>query len=322
MGFIRKRLLGNKKRINTLRKKGQNFPLTVITGSSGFIGSQVIELFNQYKSRLLLPSSKKLDIVNTQLVEKFLSKNRPQIFINFASFTNLAEAEKQRGDKNGLTWKLNVKATENIAKTCRKHNIFLIQISTDSVFPGTAKFPGPYSEKTIPPDKLKSLGWYSYTKLKGEEKVKKSGCNFAIIRISYPFGNIHSEKDFVAKTIKYIQEEIPLFKDQYFTPTFIPDLAKTLEVIITRKRNGIYHVACQEPTTPFEFAVHLAKKLSIRSKIKSQKLKESIGEKGWVPRAKYGGLLIGQTQNTLNLKFHSWQKAADKFIYQYETQTN
>jgi len=294
----------------------------IIVGNHGFVGSAIVNSLKNRRYNLNTPSKKQLDITNLKSITHFLKASKPQILINFASFTNIEEAEKQRNDKNASAWKTNVIGAGNLAKICKKHDIFLIQISTDSIFPGTAKFPGPYLEKTVPPDKLNSLGWYSYTKLERGKSVKKSGCSFALIRISYPFGNIHSEKDFVVKTIKYVKEGVSLFKDQYFTPTFIPNLAKALKKNISRKQSGIYHVACRELTTPLEFGTYLTKKLGLKKEHKSQHLKQTDKNKGWVFRTKHGRLLTKQTQKILNLKFHSWQKALDEFIHEYETQTN
>lgn len=288
--------------------KHKNSQSITLIGSSGFVGTAVSKILIDKGQNINLPSKNQLDVTNLKSVEQFILKAKPKVLINFAAYTNINNAEKERGNKKSLVWKINAEGPKNLALLCRELNIFLIQVSTDSVFPGTKNDPGPYKENDIPHITLEPLSWYSYTKLIGEQAVVNSSAKYAIVRISYPFGNPEFPKDFLVKAIKYIKSNISFFSDQTFTPTYIPDLAKAIAIIATSREKGIYHITCTGITSPYKFALYLGKKLGLRNKIHTKNIPESF------KRSKYGGLLNQKTQQSLNLKLSSWQKAIDNCL--------
>jgi dTDP-4-dehydrorhamnose reductase len=296
-------------------KNTPSFPKTLIIGSSGFIGHGIIDRWQEMfdKDLIITPSESDLNILDSDSIQKFISENNPKIIINLAAITNLEAAEKERGNRNGFTWQLNAKAPENLARICSQHAIFLIQISTDAVFPGTSCFPGPYTEETVPPDNPTPLSWYAYTKLTGEKAVSENLKYSAIVRISYPFGNLESERDFIKRTLKYIQNGYPLFTDQKFTPTFTPDINSALEIIVKNKLSGIFHVVCKGLTTPYLFGVKIANKLNL-GKVKEGSAIEYLKKPDTVPRPVLGGLTTKQTEYKLEIELSPWENAIDKAL--------
>lgn len=285
----------------------------IITGGNGFLGSSIVNYLKNSHYNLVTPSKKQLNITSLKSITYFLKEKRPQVLINFASFTNIKEAEQQRNDKKGLAWKTNVAGARYLAKTCKKQDIFLIHISTDSVFPGTMGFPGPYDEQMTPPDKSEKLSWYGYTKLKGDQFILKTKPDSALIRISYPFGNLKSLKDFAVKTEKYINSGINLFSNQRITPTYIPDLYFALSKIIDFNLKGIFHVSCQKITTPYKFAFYIAKKTNLDiDKIQKTSMENYISKNKSPMRSKFGGLKTNFTEQRLGVNFHTWKKAIDE----------
>ncbi len=295
------------------------FPRTLIIGSSGFIGQGLVKRWesNFNKKLILTPSETELNILNLISIQDYISENKPDVIINLAAMTNLEEAEKERGDKKGLAWKLNTEAPKNLAKICKKLHIFLIQMSTDAVFPGTFDTPGPYRETVIPPKNLKPLSWYAYTKLASEKAVSENHKQSAIVRISYPFGNYESERDFVRRTIKYIQNGYPLFSDQIFTPTFTDDINSALEVIVKNRPSGIFHVVCKGLTTPYLFGLIIAERLNL-GEVKEGIVVEYLKKPGMVPRPVIGGLTATQTECKLEIKPTNWETALKKVLQNYK----
>lgn len=285
----------------------------MIFGGSGLVGS---EFLTQTKNaEISAPSKKGIDVRDFEELKKFLSNKKASTVINFVGYTNLVEAEKERGNKEGGAWELNVNAARNIAEACRKENKFLIYISTDAVFPGTLDFPGPYSEDTEPTDDQSILSWYGYTKLMGEKSIQGIAKKSAIVRISHPFGSVSSQKDFARKVISYIQAGYVLFDDQYFTPTYLKDLGEVLLEIATTQRTGVFHVVCTDLTTPFKFAQHIARNKKLKEGVKMGKIDEWAEENpNHYPRVKYGGLEAIPTQAKLGVTFHTWQEALDEFL--------
>lgn len=296
----------NKKQRKVVTK---SIPVLFI-GASGLVGSFISKSFSNKSHYILLtPQKDEVNITNKKGLYKFILKYSPTIIINFAAHTNLAEAEKQRGNENGTSWLINVEGVRNLAEVCEKRKIFLIHISTDAVFPGTNNFPGPYPESAIPPSTSKPLSWYGYTKLQGEKILANSKTKHTLIRISYPFGNRFSPKDFAKKVVDYVKNGLPLFSDQKFTPTYLPDLAKAILKITSKEIIGTFHVATHPPTSPYELGKALAKKYSITNRIKGGFVNSYLKRDGAIPRLIWGGLLTQETEKTLGLHFHSWSEA-------------
>ncbi len=295
---------------------GSVTPLILITGSNGLIGSKLKQIFSKSKLRILSPPRSELNLLNTKSILSYLNKNNPLIIINCAAYTNMEEAERQKGDKKGLAWQINVEGTKNIASACKKQNIFLIHISTDCVFYDFKNIKNGYNENLKPIQNRQKLSWYGYTKLIAEQELLKTKIKCAIVRISYPFGSAKSQKDFILKTREYINTNVPFFKDFYFTPTFIPDLAKAIERIIKLKKTGVYHVSTTNITTPHKIALYTAKILSLKNTIKNQKLTYYLKNNNTYIRPQNSSLNSKKTQKILRVKFHSWQKAIDNYAHE------
>lgn len=292
--------------------KGSDY--IVVAGGKSFVGSNVISILAKKDLNFLIPSKKELDITDFRSIKKYCLMTRPKILINFAAYTDIERAQKEIGSKSKRVWKINAVGPKKLADVCKQLQIFLIHISTDSVFPGSAEYPGPYRESDPTFANLKYLSWYSYTKLLGEKTVIDSGAKFAIIRISYPFGSRKSQKDFLIKTVKYIKSGVGFFSDQNFTPTYIPDLTIATAAIMNTQKKGIYHVTCTGLTSPYLFAAYLNEKLALTDQIKEQIILNYRRNPSEIPRSKYGGLLNERTQRILNIKLHSWKSAIDNYL--------
>lgn len=287
---------------------------TLVVGGSGFVGNYFLRLSKQSEIKYLTPTHQELDITSKLQVKHFFSNNKSHVVINFAAYTNMDESEKERGKKIGKTWMTNYIGVKNLVRQISASNIFFIQISTDAVFPGTDEYPGPYRETDEPSLTGEGLNWYGFTKLKAESEVKKLKKNFAIVRISHPFGDPTSKKDLVNKTIKNIQLGHPLFSDQLFTPTFLEDLIKVIWKIQRKRISGIFHVGCHNLVSRIEFSRYLAQKLKLKQELKVGSLKEFISVPNRAPRTRLGGFITLHTQKKLSLQFHNWQDALDKTL--------
>ncbi|MCK4588520.1 NAD(P)-dependent oxidoreductase [Candidatus Woesebacteria bacterium] len=293
----------------------------LIFGGSGLIGSRFIELVSEEKH--IVPKEKELDITDTKALEDFFNKHADEfdVVINFAAYTNVDGAEKERGDETGTVWKINVIGAENIAKAAQKHGNFLINISTDFVFPGTDENPGPYKETAKLPEKMDNIGWYGWTKLVGEKRTQKIHSNSVIVRTAYPFRATPYElKPDFAKNILQLFDQgklYPMFSDQQITPVFIDDLVIALEKIAELKKPGVYHVVTTDATSPFEFGNYLLEKArGAKGVVKEGSMKEFLKAPGRTPRPRLGGLDSKKTQEILGMKFKTWKQAVDEFVKQ------
>jgi dTDP-4-dehydrorhamnose reductase len=293
----------------------------LVTGGSGLVGSRFIGLSSP-KYKILSPDLNELDITNRNSLEHYLNDHKGvEAVVNFAAFTNVDGAEKERNDESGLCWKLNVEGVKNIAELCQKNNKFLIQISTDFIFKGTSDNPGPYSEDAKLAESSEGISWYGWTKLQAEREIKKLGGKFAIVRISYPFraDPYELKADWARNIIKLFEEKklYPLFNDQIQSILFIDSLVEPLNKIIEKEIPGVLHVVSEDTTTPFEACSYLLEKY-IGNKVELGKgsMKEFMKAPGRTPRPQIGGLKTEKTQEVLEMKFKTWKEMIDEFIAQ------
>lgn len=290
-----------------------------VIGASGMVASRFVDLTSKDFDITSL-DEKILDITNKDAVEAYFDKNKFDSIVNFAAYTNVDGAERERG-KEGIVWKLNVEAVKNLIEACNKNNIFLIHISTDFVFPGNDNYPGSYSEDNILQDVQDGVGWYGWTKRIAEKEVLESGMSSAIVRYGYPFraAPYDLKKDWARNLLSLYNEQklYPLFDDQIYNLLFIDDLVVPLSKIINDKLIGIFHIASSNTTTPYESGKYLLEKYVKKEvKIKKGSMVEFLKTPGRTPRPRLGGLNSLKTQNTLNIKFKTWQEMIDEFISQ------
>jgi len=293
----------------------------LVIGGSGLVGSRFIKLSKKL-NQILAPSEKELDIASKASVDKYFKDNADKfgVVINFAAYTDVGGAEKERGNKKGIVWKLNVDGAENVARASQKYGKFLIHISTDFVFEGTKIKKGPYKEDAKLPRVLDKISWYGWTKLVGEKMVQKYCSNSAIVRIAYPFSAEYGQKIDFARNILELYDEgrlYPLFTDQIITPLFVDELVKPLEKLVELERSGIYHVVTLDSVSYYEFGEYLVRKARGEKNAPDKgSLVEFLKIPGRNPRPIYGGLDTEKTQVILGMKFGTWKQTVDKFVRQ------
>src|SRR5581483_207057 len=152
-----------------------------LSGSSGLVGSSFVELFgNDYN--LVTSKHRDFDITDSEKVKRFLYSDSPDVLVNFAAFTDVGAAENQRGNKNGLCWRVNVEGVRNLIDAVDLKKTHFIQISTDMVFSSSKDDPGPYDEDRERESDCEKMTWYGYSKARAEEISSA----ITVIRIIYP----------------------------------------------------------------------------------------------------------------------------------------
>ena len=280
----------------------------LITGASGLVGSRFVELHPRL-SELSVPSQEELDITSLESVKSYFRKYPCDAVVNFAAYTNVGEAEKQRGDKNGDCWKLNVEGVRNLMSVM-KPDQFFVQISTDMVFPGSAQRPGPYSESDLAETDSSKVVWYGFTKGEAERIVGNRG---TIVRLIYPVRAKFTDKlDYLRKPLDLFNQGklYPLFTDQQISLTFIDETCQALQKIIDQNLSGVFHMSCPDTATPYEIITYLLQKLG---KDISSVQKSSVDPKRY---PKFGGLKVEETEKRLGIKFSTWKEIVNKLVEQ------
>lgn len=279
-----------------------------IIGESGFVGSETASYFRDQNIKIISPKSDQIDIRKADQIDKFIHDYQSDSILLLAAYTNVKNSQTDEG--KFLARDINIRGTRNVAEACKKYNKHLIYVSTDYVFEGTEESPGPYeTDAEIAPVESTNLSNYARSKIEAENLLRDYD-NVAIIRISYPFYDISSSKDYINKLERIIKNGYGIVNDQVVTPTYIVDFVQAAEVICKKKMTGIFHVATYPPTTPYEF---------ISYKLNKNDLKQGsickLIESGEVPVPVKGGLEVKQTEKRLGLEFHKWRDAVDEVIF-------
>ncbi|MBI4037474.1 SDR family oxidoreductase [Candidatus Curtissbacteria bacterium] len=292
------------------------FPKSIaVLGPESLVGSRFCDMAEN-NFRLIKTDKNKLDILNGPALSAFFSKNHFDYIILFAAFTDVDLAEKEKGNKEKLCWKLNVEAPQNIAKLSKEHNRKLIFISTDFVFDGQA---GPYNESDKPGGNPEKISWYGQTKLEAEKILSGILDDLITVRISFPYrANFPQKLDFARNILaKYLEGTLyPLYSDQKITPTFVDDLFPALDIVLKSKETGIFHVASSSVTTPYDFAKLLLEKFENKPvKITEGSLKETMKKESIAPRPVSGGL-VSRRISSLGFQPTDWKDGIGKLLSQ------
>lgn len=274
----------------------------LITGANGQLGSE-IRAVESRKSNYFFTDVVELDITDKIAVENFVRKNKIQIIVNCAAYTNVDKAE----DDAEFADVLNHIAVRNLAEVAAENGAVLIHISTDYVFGGTKNTPYTETELTSP------LGVYGKTKLDGELEVQQSGVEYLILRTSWLYSRFGH--NFV-KTIQRLsreREELKVVFDQVGTPTNASDLADFIVFIIEnnlcKNKKEIYHFSNEGVCSWYDFAKEIVRLSGNKCEVKPC-LSDEFPTK--VTRPAYSVLDKTKLRNDFNYKIPYWRESLEK----------
>lgn len=298
--------------------------LILVTGSTGLVGSRFVEV-TERKNFLHLPKEVELDITNEAEIKAVMESYNFSAVINFAAYTDVDAADKQRGNKEDEAWLVNVEGVRNLAEAVKpyKERIHFIQISTDMVFSGSKEDPGPYLENHPPEEDLSKLTWYGYTKAEAERVLKNVlGESATILRINYPVrANFKDKPDYLRKHLKLFDEGklYPLFTDQQISISFIDEVCRLIDKIIIENKRGNFHVSTPDTTRPYELIGYMLEKVRGEKGVVEETTLTEFMKENDVPSYRYpafGGLSPDLTEKRLKIRFSSWRQVVDKLISQ------
>jgi dTDP-4-dehydrorhamnose reductase len=219
-----------------------------IIGKSGQLARSLAHVAGP-EHQLLFFGKEALDVTDVTSVRKGLAGETFEVLINCSAYTAVDAAEEDETGANAL----NLEAVMHLLEACRQKGAFLIHVSTDYVFDGSAT--RPYSEE----DACNPQSVYGHTKWAGEQLVLDSGLPSLIVRTSWlysPFG-----KNFYKTIRRRLEAGAPLqvVNDQQGVPTSALDLARALLHLAERhsqvRKPKLLHVSNTNPSTWYDFAV-------------------------------------------------------------------
>ncbi|MCY6484503.1 dTDP-4-dehydrorhamnose reductase [Clostridium aestuarii] len=293
----------------------------LVAGAKGQLGSQIINILKEGKSELgdidpIYESSNilrididNLDITSIADVQAFMEKEKPDIVINPAAYTNVDGCEENKED----AFKVNALGARNLAKACKKIGAKLIHISTDYVFEGEGTIP--YCEYDVP----SPVSVYGKTKLLGERYVQQFCSKYFIVRTAWLYG--YNGKNFVKTIMKAAKEKghLDVVNDQRGNPTNAEDLAHHILKVALTEEYGIYHCTGKGECSWYDFACKIVEFADIDctvSPVTSEQYKRVA------KRPSFSSLDNMMLRCTVGDEMREWEEALKVFIREYNPNFN
>ncbi|MBC8550051.1 MAG: dTDP-4-dehydrorhamnose reductase [Candidatus Brocadiales bacterium] len=242
----------------------------LITGSNGMLGTDLVDLLKNSKAssdlnpEVIEAPHEVLDITLEDRVSAFISTHTPDIIVNCAAFTNVDKCETERE----AAFNVNALGPKYIAAAAKGCGARVIQISTDFVFDGNGN--RPYTEE----DQTNPLSEYGRTKLEGERNIQSYCDSSLIVRTSWLFG--YNGVNFAAKMLELAEQhkELSIVTDETGSPTYTPDLAEALWILIKQKCEGVINVSNDGSCSRYEWAEYIFETMDFNIKLKQIKSSE------------------------------------------------
>ncbi|MFA6635503.1 MAG: dTDP-4-dehydrorhamnose reductase [Candidatus Omnitrophota bacterium] len=290
----------------------------LITGSGGMLGRELRGVLSKGENEIagldiaLTDMAKpepgvfyNVNINDAEEIKKVFEKEKPDIVIHTAAWTDVDGSEKDPEKAR----KINVEGTVNVAESARKHSADLLYISTDFVFDGGKN--APYTEL----DECAPLSVYAKTKWEGENKVRGSLENYAIVRTSWLFGP--GGKNFVKAIVSRSKDHktIQVVNDQTGSPTYTKDLADSVKKLLEKGIKGgeIYHVCNSGQCSWYEFALKIKDLVPEMKDVNIVPL-SSVELGRSAPRPAYSVMNTSKFREHTGMSLRNWQEALEEYL--------
>lgn len=276
-----------------------------VLGKGGQLASE-IEFLKSKDQNWSFVSIDQLDICDKDAVLRYLKNNTCDVIINCAAYTAVDKAEEEIE----ACYNVNVKGVENLLESIKLYNTKFIHISTDYVFDG--KKSTHYNEKDI----TSPNGVYGKSKLAGEKVICDSKVKSIIIRTSWLYSNYGH--NFVKTMLKIgaERENIGVIDDQFGSPTYAHDLAKTIIKIVEDKKytwstGDVFHYSNEGSCTWHEFASEIFRISKIDVNVKKLTTDEFPTK---AKRPKYSLLDKSKIKDVFGIDVPHWKNSLKKML--------
>jgi dTDP-4-dehydrorhamnose reductase len=215
----------------------------LVTGAGGALGRDVVAALAGHDVQAFDHAA--LDVANRRAVLDCITSAQPEAVVHAAAWTDVDGCERDPD----RAFAVNALGTRHVAEAARVVGAWTCYVSTDYVFDGTATVP--YREW----DTVNPLSIYGRSKLGGEREVAAASAGEAtVVRTSWVAGA--SGRNFVRTILTRAADgaDMKVVDDQRGCPTFTPDLASMIVMLVTNRMPGTFHVTNQGETTWFGLA--------------------------------------------------------------------
>lgn len=206
----------------------------LVIGHQGQLGSALMPVLERNRSLAILGIDyPDIDIADPTSVDLVFGGFDPDFVVNCAAYTAVDDAETD--EERALV--INGVGPRTIAEQCRMAGAWLVHVSTDYVFDGTAT--QPYAEDAAP----SPASAYGRSKLAGDLAVAEIlPTSHYLIRTAWLYGL--QGRNFVRTMLRLERERdtVSVVTDQVGQPTYATDLANQIGLLMDRHpQPGTYH---------------------------------------------------------------------------------
>lgn len=284
----------------------------LLTGCNGQLGRCFLDRAPD-EWEVVATGRTELDISSKEAVVTAFSTFQPDVVVNAAAYTAVDKAEEEQETARGI----NAFGPKHLAEECERSGAFMVHISTDYVFDGTASIPYKETDETSP------NSVYGRTKAEGEAFVKASGACYITLRTAWVFSEYGNNFVKTMLRIGKTRTEVDVVADQFGGPTYAGDLAGVIIAIIRKKENGnkmesgIYHY-CGEPMTSWAgFAKEIFKQADELGLLPNRVRVNEITTVGYpTPAARPACSMMNceKIENGIAIKERKWHKSLEDVL--------
>lgn len=292
----------------------------LLIGANGQLGKQISKIVDNKESEIGTLANEAndieivgvdidtLDITNLTAVKEVVKREKPEVIINSAAFTNVDGCETNYD----MAFKVNALGARNVAIAAEEVGAKLIHVSTDYVFRGEGDTPLKECDITAP------ISAYGKTKLLGEEYVRDLSSKYFIVRTAWLYG--YFGKNFVYTIMKAAKERgaLTVVDDQRGNPTNAEDLAHHIIKLANTEEYGIYHCTGEGECSWYDFASKIVEYAGIDctvTPVTSEQYKTPA------KRPAYSSLDNMMLRCTVGDEMREWKEALKVFIDKYKNYT-
>lgn len=236
----------------------------LVCGAEGLLGSNVVRAaqFRDWRVSGTYFAERppfdislaELDVRDRAAFETVLDEIAPDAVVNCTAMTDVDGCEESPEQAHAI----NADAPGSMAECCDARDVDFLHVSTDYVFDGQDR--SRYAED----DPVDPIQVYGASKLAGERAVRAVSPAAPIARLSFVWG-VHRARSALAGFPAWVcdrlgaGESVPLFTDQWVTPTRAGQAAETILDLLAAAATGTYHVAATDCVTPHAFGQAIAR---------------------------------------------------------------
>ena len=227
----------------------RHFPV-LTTGAAGLLGRALARRLLAAAPRpdaLRLTDLPDLDVTDGRAVAEAVRALGPRTVFHLAAWTDVDGAEAQPAAAR----RVNVEATEHVARAAAEAGALLVYISTDFVFDGAKR--GTYVEE----DAANPQSVYGRTKNEGEVRVRTIAPeSHLVVRTAWLYGAGRA-RNFIDVVLAAARQGKPLrvVTDQVGCPTWSEDLAQSLVALVEANARGTFHACGTGEASRWDMAV-------------------------------------------------------------------